>query len=475
MLKIGWARRSITPEQPVMLHGQMHVRVSQGVDNPVTVTALALERDGEAAIFVGCDVCGIAPELLSETRTRLKELQPAFDVSRLILNATHTHTSLVYVEGTYNLPEGSGAMPPAACRIWLVDRIAEAASEAWDGRTPGSMARGFGHAVIGHNRRVSYLDDTTRMYGPTDTPTFSHIEGYEDHSMHLLYFFDGQRKLTGMVVNLACPSQETEHDMTISADFWHEVREEVARRFGAAVFLLPQCAPAGDQSPHLQLLNKAEEYMRLRRGLTRRQDIARQIVDAIADVYPVVKDSAATDLPLVHRVELLELPGRVITKADYDYALAELQTVLNRDPKVSWAQRRLRTMIAQYEAGGVKPPCTIELHVIRLGDVAFATNPFELYLDYAMRIQARSHAGQTFLVQLANGTGGYLPSQKAVAKHYGGLAADNRVGPEGGQCLVDRSLELIADLWREESTDTPALPRKRPKKTGRISGVQSAR
>jgi len=137
-----------------------------------------------------------------------------------------------------------------------------------------------------------------------------------------------------------------------------------------------------------------------------------------------------------------------VSQADYDYALAELQTVQDQDPKVSWAQRRLRTMIAEYEAGGVKPPCMIELHVVRVGDVAIATNPFELYLDYAVRIQARSRAEQTFLVQLANGTNGYLPTEKAVAKHYGGLAADNQVGPEGGQRLVDRTIEIIDGLWQ---------------------------
>ena len=187
--------------------------------------------------------------------------------------------------------------------------------------------------------------------------------------------------------------------------------------------------------------------MRLLRGLTSRQEIARRITHAVADVYSVVKDSAETDLPLAHRVEVLELPGRVITKADYDYALAELQTVLDQSPKTSRAQGRLRRMIAEYEAGGIKPPCTVELHVIRLGDAAFATNPFELYLDYGMRIQARSCADQTFLVQLASGGGGYLPSQKAVAKHYGGLAADNMVGPKGGQQFVDRTLETIEGLW----------------------------
>jgi hypothetical protein len=447
MLKIGWASRSITPERPVMLCGQMHVRVSEGVENPIIVTALALENGGEAVIFVACDLVHITAELLSETRARLKDLQPAFDVSRLILHATHTHTSMVYEEGAYIIPEGSSAMTPAECRALIVERVAGAAADAWVSRAPGSVAHGYGHAVVGHNRRASYLDGTARMYGATDTPTFSHIEGYEDHGVNLLYLFDDRHNLTGIVINLASPSQETENDMTVSADFWHEVREEITWQFGEGIFVLPQCAPAGDQSPHLLLFNKAEETMRLRRGLTRRQEIARRIMNAAVDVYPLVKDTAEADPLLRHYGEELELTGRVITQADYEYALAELETVLDQDPKISWAQRRLRTMIAQYEAGGIKPPYTMELHVVRLGDVAFATNPFELYLDYAMRIQARSRAEQTFLIQIANGTGGYLPTQKAVAKHYGGLAADNRVGPEGGQVLVDRTLEVIEDQW----------------------------
>jgi len=43
----------------------------------------------------------------------------------------------------------------------------------------------------------------------------------------------------------------------------------------------------------------------------------------------------------------------------------------------------------------------VEIHVIRLGDMAIATNRFELYLDFGIRIKARSKAVQTFVVQLA--------------------------------------------------------------------------
>ena len=476
MLKIGWSKCSTVPDKPVMLMGQMHVRISEGVADPLTVTALALDSGDEAAIFLGYDLCFINADLQAATRARLAKKLPGFDPLRLVMHATHSHTGPTYTPDTYHEPDGVDIMHPLEVLAFLADRGAEAAAAAWSRRAAGAVARGFGHAVVGHNRRACYLDGTALMYGETNTPAFSHIEGFEDHGVDLLYTFDGKGHLTGVIVNLACPSQETEGDMTISADFWHEVRMELHRRFGKGVALLPQCSFAGDQSPHLLLNKKEEAYMLERRGLSRRQEIARRIANAVEEVHAVVKDTAVFDAPLKHHVEMLQLPGRIITEADYQYALAELQTVLDRDPKVNWAQRRLRTMIAEYEAGGVKPPVTIELHVVRLGDVVFATSPSETYLDYASRIKARSRAGQTFLIQLACGVEAYLPSAKAVAKHYGGLAADNKIGPEGGQILVERTLKIIEELdWtspaelQEHHVKRPAVRTKRKPKQRRLS------
>ena len=39
-LRIGWSGRDVTPERPVALRGQFHVRVSGRVNDPLTVTAL---------------------------------------------------------------------------------------------------------------------------------------------------------------------------------------------------------------------------------------------------------------------------------------------------------------------------------------------------------------------------------------------------------------------------------------------------
>ncbi len=95
------------------------------------------------------------------------------------------------------------------------------------------------------------------------------------------------------------------------------------------------------------------------------------------------------------------------------------------------------------------PTHEVEIHVLRLGDVAITTNPFELFVDFGVQIKARSPALQTFVVQLV-GVEGYLPTPRAVrGGGYSAVAESNTVGPEGGQVLVDRTIDLIKSLWPE--------------------------
>jgi hypothetical protein len=106
-------------------------------------------------------------------------------------------------------------------------------------------------------------------------------------------------------------------------------------------------------------------------------------------------------------------------------------------------------VLKRYEAQkkDPKPMYKSEIHVLRIGDIAVCTNQFELFTDFGIRIQARSKALQTFVVQLA-GPGSYLPTEKAMAGGgYSAVCQSNLIGPDGGQILVDRTLELIDQLW----------------------------
>ena len=86
--------------------------------------------------------------------------------------------------------------------------------------------------------------------------------------------------------------------------------------------------------------------------------------------------------------------------------------------------------------------------VIRIGDIAFATTRFELYMDFMHRVQARSPFIQTFMIQMASfGGASYMATERAMAgKGYSASIFCNQVGAEGGQELVETTLELLNDL-----------------------------
>ena len=108
-------------------------------------------------------------------------------------------------------------------------------------------------------------------------------------------------------------------------------------------------------------------------------------------------------------------------------------------------------VVKRYERqqAGTVEPFAMELHALRLGDVAIATNVFELFTEFGIQVKARSRALQTFVIQLA-GPGSYLPTARAVkGGGYSAIVESNLVGPEGGQVLTDRTVELINSFWPE--------------------------
>lgn len=452
MLRIGWASREITPPRAAMVQGQMHRRIGRSALDPITVTALALEggEPRDSAVFVSCDLAFPSDPLCGAVRERLARRLPALPGDRVILHATHTHTSLVIEDGFYEHP-GGDVMTAAECETWVADRAVEAVAEAWETRKPRLLGRAFGHAVVGHNRHAAYADGHAEMYGGTNRDDFMHIGGYEDHGLDMLLVWEPDGNLAGVALAIPCPSQVDEGLEQFSADYWHDVRVELRRRLGKQLMVLPICSAAGDQSPHFLLYGPQEEEMRRRRGLTERQEIAQRVGDAVQRALACTKPDPARECPLVHQVRRLELTPRRISRAERDWAQQAYKESLARGDSTSWWPIQLRRVVECFDVLQKAQPWPVEIHVLRIGDVAVATNPFELFLDYGLRIKARSPAPQTVLVQIA-GCGWYLPSARAVqGGGYGAMPAVSRVGPEGGQELVAETLAMIRELFPSPS------------------------
>jgi len=447
MINIGWASLDFTPDRPAMLQGQMHVRVATSAKDPLTVTCMAVEgEDGVGSLFICADICGVRGELLARVRELLSASVPAVPAERIVMNVTHTHDSLVMTDGFYEHP-GGDVMTAAECAELVATRAAQAATQAWAARKPHSIAAAYGHAVVGHNRRPAYADGSTIMYGPTNREDFAWIEGHADHSLNMLFTWNESGELDGIIVNIACPSQVEEHLHEFSADFWHEVRVELRRRFGDGIFVLPQCAPAGDLSPHPQLDKKQEALMRERRGISERQEIALRIADAVSRALECTEPESGPT-PLQHRTLKLELAPREVSQPEAQVAQKIHDSYVASRSKDDWWPSHLRQVIAQYQGGYQPAPVAIEAHVVRLGDIVIATNPFELFVDYGCRIKERSRAAQTFLVQLTNGAQGYLPTERAVrGGSYGAMPSSCLASPKGAQQLVEATVQTINELF----------------------------
>lgn len=424
-LFVGWAVADITPEKPVALVGQLHKRISAAVQDPLNATVLAIETRGkngkkEQAIMISCDVLFIRAQTQKKIQSEVSKELADFDASKLFLNATHSHTAPGFIDneffGLYDISNDTAVMKPSDYEAFFIGRIRDAVVKAWKEREAGGFSWGLGNASLGHNRRTVKFDGTARMYGVGDAD-FSHYEGSGDNRIGMLFFWNKDRKLTGIVINSVATAQVTDGTSFISADFYHEARQVIKEKYGREISVFFQVGTAGDITPanHEYIYRRAENIMLKRKGITARQELADRLLRAVDEVIPYVKEDILFNPLFKHIVAKVIIPVKDPPSPPF------------------------------YLTDDVNPA---EFHVIRLGDIAIATNPFELFLDYGLLIKARSKAILTFLVQLSCQHSGYLPTERAAKG--GGYSADNYlVGPEGGYKLVDETVRLINDLWKE--------------------------
>ena len=101
----------------------------------------------------------------------------------------------------------------------LYHQMAKAVVQAWNRRAVGAVGHGLGHAVIGQNRRIVYADGRAQMSFETNDPQFRHFEGYEDHGVDILCFYEGKRQLKATAITLACTAQMSQGETVVIRRF----------------------------------------------------------------------------------------------------------------------------------------------------------------------------------------------------------------------------------------------------------------
>lgn len=487
-MRIGWAAADITPDRPVYLAGQLYVRVSRYVHDPITASALALDNGDQQAVFVSMDTVAVPDFLTAEIRCRLAERKGP-DPDRVSLCATHTHTSSRFsVVGNETLVRYMGSdkidTPEAPENIlcgeegrqYLADRIESLIMDAWENRREGSAGTAEDYAVVGFNRRPVFGTgdhESAKMYGDCSQASFLRFEGTTDPTVTVLYTWDEAGTLTGAAVNIPCPAQVMELHSFLSADYWHYARKHIRDRLGN-IHILPLCGAAGDQNPlDLVRISKDNNEELLRWGAQEEEvfrnfdmtgtceAIGERIAEAVARGYRAALGRKWSRPVFAHRIVQKELPLRTVSEEEYREAekiIRKFRGRFTQEHRMGMAdQRKLYGPVGIAERYALQQKGTsfpVELHILRLQDAVFVTHPFELFTEYGLRIRAGCRARCVFHIQLCNGYADYLPTRAAIwGGSYSSEPASTYVGPNGGDLLAAGLTEEANRLFGMHGTE----------------------
>ena len=481
-LQIGWSEADITPvtDKKIPLYGQYYQRIAKGIHSRLKTVALAIESGGEQALMASVDLVGFQEYFQETVRDAVAALEPAIDRNKIFLNAIHTHSGPsvnrvgLSVVGRDDYHD-SDALTPEEYIDFCVPVIAENLANAWRNRKPAGIVRAFGSARIGHCRRAVYRNGTAEMYGDTTREDFIGMEAGEDSGVEMFFTVDPAGRKTGMLLNVACPSQAMESTYLVSSDFAGAAREQLKKAYGNDFHTLYQISPAGCQSPR----DLVRHYAGTEPDCWHADGVdflAKRLLEAVrgaqetpADYHPVLK----------HLTRRITLPRRRATYPMYLAAQAEIKRLEAIQPEnpafeafcaETHANEKIdghgpydsklhhfvliknaQAVVERYKIQDAEPTMSFNLNAVRIGDAVVVNSPFELYLYYGQIIKARSRAAQTFLVQLSGGAdhpAGYLPSPEAERfGGYGGLIINGQVGSDGGYMLADETVNIIGELF----------------------------
>lgn len=431
----GAAVADITPRDSQFLFGYPHVRrYSTGVHDPLLSSALYLSDGETSLLLVANDVIFVSRQTAGRVRERIAR-RIGIPAANMMITATHTHSGPMTVDMLSG--EADPAVPktdPGYVRR-LEDGMVEAALKAYENAKPARI----GLAVADGSCAGTNRHDPAGPFDP-DVPVL------------VIRAVDDQAFVAAMVVCSMHPTVLHEDSTLVSGDFPAMARQYLQQHvLGNDCPVVYHTGPCANQSPrHVTKANTFDEATRLGQALGRsiagavgsivyaddpRLGCVRGLVDLPPRIFPSVIEAQEQLDQSARRLEMLRQSGTdrgQVRTAECDWFGAEETLTLAR----AAATGRLEALIAS-----VMPA---EIMVMRVGPWSFVGWPGEISVEYALEVKARQP--DCYVISLANGElQGYVVTEMAMRE--GRYEALNALfaGPESGQLLVEKTLEMLGD------------------------------
>lgn len=177
-----------------------------------------------------------------------------------------------------------------------------------------------------------------------------------------------------------------------------------------------------------------------------------------AEALKVIADAEPGEMaPVAGLQTLFAIKTREVAEERYQ---AALKAVKDPDTPASEIVYE-RDAVLLYEQNKWEPEVTAEVQAIQVGPVVFLANSGEYFCRFGLSIKERSPFPFTYVVELANGCIGYVPTPDAMGPMGGGyeprLAMSSKLVPEAGQMIEDASVELASQLTPGEIPPRPTV------------------
>jgi neutral ceramidase len=441
MLSVGLSEIDVTPPRGIELTGHWRRRFADEVRDPLFARALVLDNAQDPPI------CLITVDMLSVQRGTVLRCREAIEQAtgipgeRIAISATHTHYG------------------PMVARIWTRDvrpdddylaefeaGIVEAATSAWEARRPGQIAIGWAfEGKLSFNRRFMMRSGEVVMHPEPGSTDILYQEGRTDPEVGVISVRDESGKPLGWWVNFACHATVGDRSTAVSADYPGELSREMKRRHGEETVTLFGNGCCGNLC-QIDVFDPERP--------TKGDPILHEIAAGIADAVDRAENEATfTDhLPLDARVVEVQIPLRWIDPKVEQAAreLLEDEEYDENDPRQHKEHTYARMIVELVEEKRERPLTPAEIQALRLDRFALVMLPGEIFVEHGLTIKLKSPAERTFVVELANGIVGYVPTREAFAG--GGyeqrLGNNSKLSPFAGEMMTESALALLDSMFR---------------------------
>jgi len=427
-LQIGVARADITPPVGIPMVGFAGRDEAIDVHDPLTATALAVTSDGQQAVLISADLLSLDAETVAAFRQTIAAAT-GVPPDSIALVCAHNHYGP-------DVDRATDSDLVNAYRENLRYLFAGVAYRAVQAQRPASMGIGWGQSDIGINRREKKPDGRIVLGQNPDGPV--------DRQVGVARFEDAEGRPLATLVNFAChPVCQASQTRALSADFPGRMREVVESLTGVPCLFLQ--GAGADINPILMEHSYEPartlgtrlgcEVVRVWETIQARETVGLQVVSRTVSLPRYMYDSAGRAAELARELEQ-EVEG---LSAQEEASASRLW----------WTQRRLERVteaLESWKTGEVLPPIEAELQAWRLGALALATAPGEIFNEIGQRVKEGSSFADTFFAGYANGSIGYVPVPQAYPEGGYEVTHACRVDPEAGDLISQGCLELLRSL-----------------------------